>query len=99
MVNVKQTYTLVDPNTEPLVPSFSGAPRIETVAGATIGLIDYSKRNADVLLEEIGNVLTEKYEVKKVSWLKKPSASKPADPQELRALTEISDAIIIAIGD
>ena len=97
MVNVKQTYTLVDPNTEPLVPSFSGAPRIETVAGATIGLIDDSKRNADVLLEEIGNVL--KYEVKKVSWLKKPSASKPADPQELRALTEISDAIIIAIGD
>ena len=97
MVNVKQTYTLVDPNTEPLVPSFSGAPRIETVVGATIGLIDDSKRNADVLLEEIGNVL--KYEVKKVSWLKKPSASKPADPQELRALTEISDAIIIAIGD
>jgi hypothetical protein len=99
MVNVKQTFTLVDPNTEAIVPDFEGAPRIDTIAGATIGLIDDSKRNADVLLEEIASVLTEKYEVKNVSWLKKPSASKPADPVDLKSLTDASDAIIIAIGD
>tara|TARA_A100001037_G_scaffold305989_1_gene348472 strand:+ start:13968 stop:14267 length:300 start_codon:yes stop_codon:yes gene_type:complete len=99
MVNIKQTYTLVDPSTEAIVPEFQGAPRIETVAGAAIGLIDDSKRNADVLLEEIANVLTEKYEVKSISWLKKPSASKPADPKELESLANNSDAIIIAIGD
>ncbi len=99
MVNVKQTYTLVDPTTEAIVPEFQGAPRLPSIAGANIGLIDDSKRNADVLLEEIANVLMEKYEVNSISWLKKPSASKPADPGELESLAKSSDAIIIAIGD
>ena len=47
MVNVKQTYTLVDPTTEAIVPEFQGAPRLPSIAGANIGLIDDSKRNAD----------------------------------------------------
>ena len=99
MVNVKETFTLVDPTTAAIVPAFEGAPRIPTIAGANIGLIDDSKRNADVLLEEIAAVLTEKYEVNSISWLKKPSASKPADPAELEELAKATDAIIIAIGD
>ena len=35
MVNVKQTYTLVDPTTEAIVPEFQGAPRLASIAGAT----------------------------------------------------------------
>ena len=98
MVNVKETFTLVDPTTEAIVPAFEGAPRIPTIAGANIGLIDDSKRNADVLLEEIAAVLTEKYEVNSISWLKKPSASKPADPEIIREMVSKCDYVLVAIG-
>ena len=43
-------YTLVNPTTTAKVPDFNGAQRIPTLAGTTLGIIDDSKRNADVLL-------------------------------------------------
>ena len=74
-------------------------PRLPTLAGARVGLIDDSKRNADVLLEELAETLRNRYEIREVRWLRKPSASRPADPQELQELVANVDTVIIAIGD
>ena len=51
--SLNQQYILVNPTTEPLVAPFDGADRLATLAGTRLGLIDDSKRNADVLLEEL----------------------------------------------
>ena len=40
-------FTLVNPTTEPVTPPFDGAPRLPTMAGSRLGIIDDSKRNAD----------------------------------------------------
>ena len=74
-------------------------PACPTLAGARVGLIDDSKRNADVLLEELAETLRNRYEIREVRWLRKPSASRPADPQELQELVANVDTVIIAIGD
>jgi hypothetical protein len=100
MTQTKQNeYVLVNPTTEPMVAPFNGAPRLPALAGTRLGIIDDSKRNADVLLEELAEILRTRYEISDVKWHRKPSASRPADPAAIRELAEHCDSVIIAIGD
>ena len=92
-------YILVNPTTQPIVAPFDGAPRLPTLAGTRLGVIDDSKRNADVLLEELVELLRTRYEISDVKWHRKPSASRPADPAAIKELAESCDSVIIAIGD
>ena len=92
-------YTLVNPTTEPITPPFDGAPRLPTLAGTRLGIIDDSKRNADVLLEELAETLRTRYEITEVKWHRKPSASRPADPAAIKELAHDCDSVVIAIGD
>ena len=95
----KQEYVLVNPTTEAVVAPFDGAPRLASLAGTRLGVIDDSKRNADVLLEELVELLRTRYEISEVKWHRKPSASRPADPAAIKELVETCDSVIIAIGD
>ena len=95
----KQEFVLVNPTTQAVVAPFDGAPRLPTLAGTRLGIIDDSKRNADVLLEELVDLLRTRYEISDVRWHRKPSASRPADPAAIRELAEACDSVIIAIGD
>lgn len=95
----KNQHVLVNPTTEPIVAPFDGAPRLTTLAGTRLGVIDDSKRNADVLLEELVELLKTRYEISDVKWHRKPSASRPADPVAIKELAETCDSVIIAIGD
>ena len=92
-------HVLVNPVTQPVIAPFDGAPRLASLAGTRLGIIDDSKRNADVLLEELAEVLKTRYEITEVHWLRKPSASKAADPEALKDLTGKVDSVVIAIGD
>ena len=92
-------HVLVNPVTQPIVAPFDGAPRLASLAGTRLGIIDDSKLNADVLLEDLSEVLLTRYEITEIKWHPKPSASRPADPTALKELTEEVDSVIIAIGD
>ena len=98
-MTTKQEFTLVDPTTQAIIAPFDGAPRLPSLAGTRLGIIDDSKRNADVLLEELVDLLRARYEISDVKWHRKPSASRPADPEAIRELAEYCDSVIIAIGD
>ena len=95
----QREYVLVNPTTKPIVAPFDGAPRLATLVGTRLGVIDDSKKNADVLLEELVDLLRTRYEISEVKWHRKPSASRPADPAAVRELAEQCDSVIIAIGD
>ena len=92
-------HELVNPTTEPVVAAFNGAPRLPSLAGTRLGIIDDSKKNADVLLEELVELLRTRYEISDVKWHRKPSASRPADPSAIRELAESCDSVIVAVGD
>ena len=92
-------HILVNPTTEAIIAPFDGAPRLPTLAGTRLGVIDDSKRNADVLLEELVDLLRTRYEISDDKWHRKPSASKPADPEVIRELAESCDSVIVAVGD
>ena len=95
----KTEHQLVNPTTEPTIAPFHGAPRLPSLAGTRLGVIDDSKRNADVLLEELVDLLRTRYEISEVKWHRKPSASKPADPAAIKELVESCDSVIVAVGD
>lgn len=91
-------YLLVDPTTSPVVPSFVAAPRLSDLKNKRIGLIDDSKENAKELLDIITDVIKEKFGVESVCYHRKPSASKPADPEVIYNMTNECDFAIVAIG-
>ena len=93
------SHVLVNPTTEPTVASFNGALRLPTLAGTRLGIIDDSKKNADVFLEELADLLRTRYEIAEIKWHRKPSASRPVDPAALKELLESCDSVIVGIGD
>ena len=95
---VRARHILVDPTTQPIIPGFVPAPRLDSLANKRLGLIDDAKDGAQVLLEEIADVLKERYGVASVKYHRKPSASKPIDPDALQDMTRDCDYIVVAIG-
>ena len=91
-------HILVDPTTSPMIPQFIPAPRLTDLENRVVGLIDDSKENAKEILEITVDVLKEKFGVKRVEYHRKPSASKPADPEIIREMASKCDYVLVAIG-
>ena len=91
-------HTLVDPTTKPIIPTFVPAQRLDSLENKRLGLIDDAKDGARELLEEIADVLNERYGVSNVVYHRKPSASKPADPDVISSMAEECDYVVVAIG-
>ena len=94
-----QTTTVLHPAAEDEARKFALAPRLGDLTGATVGLIDNHKRNADVYLEEMSRVLQEEYGVSKVVIYRKASQSIPTPDDVMDSLAEECDAIIHAVAD
>lgn len=93
-----QQYLLVDPTTQPVTTTFRGAPRLRDLRQQRVGLIDDSKDNAKELLEELVDVLQQRFGVAEVVYHRKPSASKPAAPEVIQDLARTCDYVLVAIG-
>ena len=98
-LDTRKQQMLVDPTTQPIAASFSGAPRLRDLRGKRVGLIDDSKPNGKELLEELAELLKSRYGVADIMYHRKPSASKPADPDAVSRMGESCDYAIVAIGD
>lgn len=74
------------------------ATRLPTLSGIKLGLLDNTKKNADILLKTTGEILKQEYGVREVIFLRKISSS-PAAPAEMLELLAGCDAVINAYGD
>ena len=99
VVETRQRYTLIDPTTLPIVPEFQGAPRLDDLSNKRVGVIDDSKVNAKEYLEQLTDLLDERFGVVSIKYHAKPSASKPADPAVVAEMAEECDYVIVGIGD
>jgi len=93
------TTMVLNPAAEGEIASQTLAPRLPDLKGATVGLIDNHKRNADVYLEELAGLLKEKFGVAKVINYKKDSQSIPSPSEVLDDLASQCQAIIHAVAD
>ena len=93
----KPATVLVDPTSERSPASKARLPRLTTLAGKTVGLLDISKARGDLFLGRLEIRLREVgAEVKRYS---KPTFTKPA-PVDLRHEIAVEcDAVVEALAD
>lgn len=90
---------VLDPTVEVIPLPQGRAPRPDTLAGRTVGLLANDKRNAEELLSAIYDVLAERFELAGARRLNKGNASRPAAPGLLDDLSSSVDVVITANGD
>jgi len=90
---------LLDPTDKVERSQKTFAPRLDTLAGTTVGLLDISKSKGAFFLDRVEEILREQYGVKDVLRRMKPTVTRPA-PEPIKAeLTEKCDAVIEALSD
>lgn len=95
------TITLFDP-TAPAggVPQAGAQPaQLHSLSGAVVGFVDNAKPNFHHLVDDLAAVLMSRYGVAKVIKQRKSSASIPADPDVIAALSGECDVVIAGSGD
>ena len=90
---------LLDPIEPPAPVPAQLAPRLSTLVGTTIGLLENSKFNSGKLLDYIAELLQRDYGVKVVVRRGKRSASYPAPDEVYDELAKSTDAVVTGIGD
>lgn len=69
------------------------------LAGAVVGFIDNAKPNFHHLVDDLAELLQSRYGVARVVKRRKTSASIPADPAMITALSAECDVVIAGSGD
>jgi len=75
------------------------APRSHRLQGMTLGLLNNTKPNSAVLLEQIADLLQERFGVAEVLMFSKPSFAVPADDGLLGQIAERCDYALAGVGD
>lgn len=70
-----------------------------SLRGARVGLVDNGKRNADVFLRALGDLLRERYGVREVVLRRKPHFAVPVPPELVEELGTQCDFVIPGVGD
>jgi hypothetical protein len=75
------------------------AKRVGDLDGKVLGLLHNGKVNADRLLDLVREQLGARYRLRDVVMIRKDSASRVADANDLDRLARECDAVVTAIGD
>ncbi len=75
------------------------APRRGELSGARIGLLENGKQNARLFLEDVAEVLRERYGAGETRVMRKENFAQPAAPELIDELSRESDLVVIGIGD
>ena len=90
--------TLVNPMNEIAPEAAAPAPRLGSLQGRTIALLDISKPGGNVFLDRIEMLLKERYGVASVIREMKPTFAKPAPAGVIEKIRG-ADAVIEALAD
>jgi len=89
---------VLDPTSEEAMTTGHRAPRVPSLAGRKVGLLDNGKLRVRELFNELETLLRTEHGVAEVLRFKKPDFSRPMPPEVLAAL-QACDAVIAGVGD
>lgn len=94
------TVTLINPLDESRIEPRTPAPRLDTIRGKTVGLLDISKPGGGVFLDRLEQILRERYGAGNIIREIKPTFAKPAPPEVINRLRRARvQAVIEALAD
>ena len=86
-------YRLYDPTAEPRIIPSRLAPRLTSLAGKRVAILDNTKANAGTLMLAVAKILRERYGAGEVVKREKPVAGPPT-PEALAALAQCDFALV-----
>ena len=98
-MNSSQSIMVIDPAAEDTVTALQLVPRMTTLEGARIGLIDNSKHMASELLDAVEELLKSRYQVAMFKRYRKRNPSVPTPRDRLSHLIDSCDAIVHGVAD
>ncbi|MBI3965595.1 MAG: hypothetical protein HY329_08170 [Chloroflexi bacterium] len=98
MIDVR-SVTIVNPAAEDVVEPNVLAPRLASLQGARVALVDNSKRMAGEFLDELDLLLRDRYGVAGCERYRKSSPSVPLPPEVMQGLLQSCDALVHAVAD
>ena len=90
--------TLVNPLDERSRGRLPPAPRLDSLEGKTLALLDISKPRGKEFLDRLEQLLRERYRVSRIVRETKPTYTKPA-PEALLERLAFVDGVIEALAD
>ena len=84
---------LYDPTAEPRAVAVKLAPRLTTLAGKRVGILDNGKANAGTLMLAVTRILQERYGAGEIVKRDKPVGGPPS-PEVLDALSRCDFALV-----
>jgi hypothetical protein len=75
------------------------APRLTTLHGATLGLLDNGKPNAGLLLEEVGRQLGDRFRLQDVKVFTKGYFGTPVEQTQVERIVATCNFAVTAVGD
>lgn len=90
---------IVDPAAEEKSTTLSLAPRLDTLTGVRLGLIDNTKHMALPLLREVEALLKERFGVASFAYYRKENPSVPTPAAILAEMTATCDGVIHGVAD
>ena len=90
-------FVLYDPTADPRGTTASLAPRLSSLAGKRVGILDNSKANAGTLMLAVAERLKERHGVADVVKREKPVAGPPR-PEVVEALSRC-DFVLVGSAD
>jgi hypothetical protein len=90
---------LLDPTVEAAPQTLSYAPRVDSLRGKRVALVDNTKFNSDRLLQKIGDILKAQHGVAETRLWRKRNASVPVDEAVVAEIRGSCDVMIAGIGD
>lgn len=91
--------TIFDPRGQVDAAQMGLAPRAKALKGLRLGILDNTKWNANRLLRKTAALLEERHGIGAVTYYKKESFSKAAEPALIAEIAEANDVVLTAIGD
>lgn len=88
-----------DPTGSLTTEEHSLAPRLQTLQGTRLGILDNSKTNADRYLTMVAEELQQRYGVSEWKMVTKPNLGQPARDEDIDAVSADVDFVITGIGD
>jgi hypothetical protein len=88
---------VLDPTSELKPAERTAAPRLQSLEGRRVGLLDISKPRGDVFLDRLEELLTSRGAV--VARYRKPTFTKPAPVDLRQEIATQCEAVIEALAD
>jgi hypothetical protein len=96
------TSAILDPtglSSRETAPGLTLAARPGELAGVRVGLLENGKQNARRFLEDVADLLHDRYGAGEATLRRKENFAQPAAPELVDQLSAESDVVVIGIGD